>query len=559
MSTTGKLHLVAILMAAVLSTCTDLDPVAVDDTPLEAVEQDPFSSFVAQSSGGQSSSGRSEPFRHRFSVKLSVDGQVVPNGTVTLRLDGVASEGLLGGEVRVMLPTKAAMDHAGVGKYPSYPVGQQIPSVARWNVPSMSAGGTWSQSVAVVLPGKGYYQVAVAVTAQGPSGDDDPFVIDEFDIERWLLVLEGGGQVTYFLDLDRVPEGIITGEGPFRRAPALTGAMDDNADSDDIQLHAIYYEGGVRKDAGGAEMRIEIRDQSDESVMAYTVTVPSNGVVNVSCPDPYEYVHARVRTPHTSETTGQYIIGGTEAYNSDCGTTRTLLSNAYIFVPWRNLNDVIPEIEDYFDQPRNAIKWAQVFQDSAAGYYRHADSITFGYTFYANKWVAAHEYGHGYHHKALGGITGTDDCRGHERDQPSSYQCAFSEGFADYAGHVGTGYPAYWEGKHYSVSGHDDAEIEGNFAALLHDLIDSEEDGNDETNYPEDFVADVFETCRANGVKRNDVTDFVWCMENRINSNVHNNHFPSGPSAPSSVSRSASDPGDFNADDVRATWIQNIG
>lgn len=562
MSTAGKLHLLTILLALVVSTCTDFDPVAVDDTHPEPTEQDPFPSFAAQSVGSQGANGRAEPFRHRLSINLSFEGELVPNETITLRLHGVASKDLTGGEVRVMLPTKAAMDHAGAGRYPSYPVGQQIPAVARWNVSAMSTGDSWAQSVDITLPGKGYYQVAVMVAAQAPSGQEDPFVVDEFDMEQWLLVKAGGGQVTYFLDSDMVPDGIITGEGPFRRAPAVTSRPSGGGSADgddDISLHAIYYESGARRNAKDAEMRIEYRDQVDEPVRTYTVTVPSNGVVTVDCPDSYEYVVASVLVPNTSKTLGRYLIGGTEVYNSDCGTTRTLQSNAYIFIPWRNLKEVIPIIEDYFGEDRSAVKWAQVFADSAAGYYPKSDSITFGYTYYGNKWIAAHEYGHAYHHKALGGITGTDDCRDHERDKPSSYQCAFSEGFADYAGHVGTGHPAYWEDKHYTEPGHDDAEIEGNFAALLHDLIDSAEDGNDETNYPEDFVADVFKTCRANGIERNDVTDFVWCMEDRINANVHAERFPNGPSAPSSVSRSATNPSSFNADDVRDTWIQNIG
>jgi len=78
-------------------------------------------------------------------------------------------------------------------------------------------------------------------------------------------------------------------------------------------------------------------------------------------------------------------------------------------------------------------------------------------------------------------------------------------------------------------------------------------------SYPADFLADVFKTCRAHGVKRNEVTDYVWCLEERVNATVHSDHFPRGPSAPGFVSRNATNPSDYDADKIRATWLQNVG
>ena len=85
---------------------------------------------------------------------------------------------------------------------------------------------------------------------------------------------------------------------------------------------------------------------------------------------------------------------------------------------------------------------------------------------------------------------------------------------------------------------------ESNIAALLTGLIDGSQDSSDYTNYGADYSADVFETCRADGNKRNDVTDFIWCLENPINAGSHNSGFPRGPAAPSSVSEEASEPND---------------
>ena len=55
-----------------------------------------------------------------------------------------------------------------------------------------------------------------------------------------------------------------------------------------------------------------------------------------------------------------------------------------------------------------------------------------------------------------------------------------------------------------------------------------------------------------------DTVDFVWSMEDRANSTVHNTHFLRGPSAPSSGGRTATNPTGWNAGEIRETLKQNI-
>ena len=263
MSTTGKLYPIAILTSFMVATCTDYDPLAVDGASPDVGEQELSASFAsADGHRHDPSGGTAEPFRHRLSITLDFDGELVPNETITLQLEGVATEKLTGGEVHVMLPTMAAMKHAGPDKYPSYPVGKEIPAVASWDYAASAA-----------------------------------------------------------------------------------------------------------------------------------------------------------------------------------------LNNA-----------------------------------------------------------------------------------------------------------------SRWESVNYPVpSGRDAAEIEGYVAALLNDLIDSASDGDDSTSYPVSYVTRVFETCRADGTLRDDVTDFVWCLENRVNSTVHDDSFPHGPDAPDRVRESASEPSDWSASEIRDTWLQNVG
>ena len=72
-------------------------------------------------------------------------------------------------------------------------------------------------------------------------------------------------------------------------------------------------------------------------------------------------------------------------------------------------------------------------------------------------------------------------------------------------------------------------------------------------------MANVLRTCRVSGFsQRNDVSDFVWCLENRVDDDVHDDNFP-GIGAPSDATEAAYEPDDWDADDIRSTWLLNVG
>ncbi|MYG81373.1 MAG: hypothetical protein F4187_06185 [Gemmatimonadetes bacterium] len=98
---------------------------------------------------------------------------------------------------------------------------------------------------------------------------------------------------------------------------------------------------------------------------------------------------------------------------------------------------------------------------------------------------------------------------------------------------------------------------------MFHDLIDGGSETDDETEYDANYVATVFKTCRVrplsgNWSDRNDVSDFVWCLENRVNVSVHRDKFP-GIVTPIQAHETATKPDDWDADDIRSTWIKNVG
>lgn len=199
------------------------------------------------------------------------------------------------------------------------------------------------------------------------------------------------------------------------------------------------------------------------------------------------------------------------------------------------------------------------------------DKIEFGFT-YHKPWTSAHEFFHALHETELGGLWPTGSCGEHDVWRVSSYTCAFLEGVAGYAGY-------YYDPEDSRTlklpDGFDDpeedtpyerAEIEGFVGSLILDLIDEydETEKTDSTSYAASYIADVFASCTVQldesggRDERDDVTDFIWCLEGRVNRELHGKHFPTGPAPPLNVAESATEPDDWNADHIRATWLLNV-
>ena len=195
------------------------------------------------------------------------------------------------------------------------------------------------------------------------------------------------------------------------------------------------------------------------------------------------------------------------------------------------------------------------------------------------------------HHPAMGGTWGLfGRCDGtHYYYRPSSYGCAFAEGLADYGGFVGASDDPRWEDRFRDLETLDCSnigseyqcekpgtkpKIEAFVAALFNDMIDAPTQGiagfrhlepEDKTHYGSRYVMHVFATCevkyrkrfRPDWEDRNDVADFVWCLENRVDTSVHEPVFP-GIKTPHDVREKAIEPWDWNADSIRSTWLLNL-
>lgn len=180
-------------------------------------------------------------------------------------------------------------------------------------------------------------------------------------------------------------------------------------------------------------------------------------------------------------------------------------------------------------------------------------------------WTAAQEYVHALHAESLGGLWPTENCAEHDIWVESSYTCALQEGIADYGASIGAPYEQ--RGGVYSYEtipsdADDGGEVEGNVAAMFHDLLDSANEGQDQTHYNGRYVLGVFRTCEIrmdNAWRdRNDVSDIVWCLEEGVDARAHERHFGDLPT-PAAAREDATEPGSHSATHIRNTWVQDVG
>ena len=278
---------------------------------------------------------------------------------------------------------------------------------------------------------------------------------------------------------------------------------------------------------------------------------------------------------------------------------------AHRYYPWRLLNLAADTLQKHFGHTRGRVSWKLHFKRGRGSSYNGVPfltEITLAWLAADTdrfRWVVAHEYGHALHHKALGGIWWrSPNCSPHFQYLPSSYRCALKEGFADYAGAVGSvtaDYPDGFYGECYEYLGTPNApdggyavgepswcrgiqherkpEIEAWVAALFNDLIDDNDNYegidddylNDKTHYSGFYVASVFRTCSVKSrwwkftdwKDRSRVSDFVWCLEEYVHKPTHDSVFP-GPDAPDSAKSDAEQPPNWHWADIRSTWLRNL-
>lgn len=554
-----------ILLAAgmlLMAACTD-DPVV----PRAEHTEQPAPRITAQQQ--QTDNGISaEKYQSRLDVDFEVTGELAPGTPITVHIEAVAVADISGGEVQVRLPTFNAMANGVVP-------GGKAPVVKSWTLPKMERGEQWKQIVDIgEIDKKGYYKITAFAETDG--GYKSAYVFDDVLHEAWLYVIDGGGFVTRVFDESVFPSEIVPQPGPFEAwikgsasaaaATGVTTAATAAASASTFKLYA-YTEDRFGNNVGmeGAQLRVDYYERG-QLISTWARTVPSSGILNVPCVGYAEQVGwGSVKNPTTSDINGGHRLASFQVRYSDCTSrTKDVEGARQLYLPWSYLDDdAIDLIEDHFGYNRSRIsfRFHEFDEDDEtppASYYDADDDEIVFRGHYDRPWVAAHEFTHGLHEEELGGIWDTSNCNPHYTDSVSSYSCAMSEGLADYGGDIGSPDDRFgWE-TWFKVKRDDGApaEIEGNVAAALWDLIDENNEGDDETSLEADDVMTVIRTCRTPSSQMNSVPDFIWCLEGEVDDDAHDDHFP-GISAPSSVR--VTRPSNWDEDDIRSTWLKSMG
>ena len=248
-----------------------------------------------------------DPPGNRITLAITSASSLLPNSPVDLTITGVAEEAINGGEVTVTLPTKAAMDHAGVGKPLYYPQDQQIPPAASYQLPAMAEGDSWEETVTIPAAVEGYYQVVVDAHAYGPEGGIGSYLSDYTHAQAWIFVDDTDGRLMEFYNDSLWPEG--PHPGPVYEDSVYTETSDPYTDTRDgaqprgwVYFEVMYYHGPQRglQPATGAKVTVShYRYGSIWPRETETHIVPSHGLVAFRCPFRGHYLKGRAVVPDT--------------------------------------------------------------------------------------------------------------------------------------------------------------------------------------------------------------------------------------------------------------------
>ena len=427
---------------------------------------------------------------------------------------------------------------------------------------------------------------AAKAYTEGPAGDLGPYLSNDVYAQAWMLVDDTGGRLMEFHDDSFWPPG--PHPGPDYEDSVYAETTDPYTDAREkakprgwVYFEVVYYHGpkrGLQPARGVKVTASHYRFGSRKARERETHIVPSNGLVALRCPFRGHYLKAKAVVPETdyvgkSKMTfiPRFVYGRSICRYTSPHKPITAIGSRAAYMPWRHLHDAVYRLYSRWGYWRGRVNWEIDWGKRGSRYRWHifGNKIIFGTAGYDDAWVAAHEYTHALHHKAMGGLWRASNCKRHSIRKVSSYSCAFKEGLADYGGTVGSYYDGhdpytddgYWENWDRGEKG-TKGKIEGYVATLFHDLIDGGTEEGDSTEYSGRYVAKVFKTCRVSfGPRRvylrTDVSDFVWCLENRVDSSVHRARFPGIPTPRRAYERAA-EPSDWDPDDIRSTWLLNL-
>ncbi len=515
----------------------------------------------------------------RFDIRLEVSGSLASGDALVARATASSKVSTAEAEISIRIPQLALIGPNGttardvVGQ-PIAPRGSRVASM-RSPTPNVVTSET-------IIPAPGYYQVIASVVKRSDEPDElnGRHVLPARHTSLWVYVDEKGGRVTEKYDPTVIPSTWVRGPGrarlkkrPNDSALSRTTAQQTVAAMDPtIGLRqAVYYNFNTASylPAVGVQATWQIYDTIDHSgyggggweTDANGYWVAPCMYLNQYADVEFKFLNSHVEVQPTAPGYGEWEMSGC---TEDFYVNELPAEPTHVF---QNLRVIAPTAKAMFSPWTRGRVLVWVNLSASSQYSRWTDQITI-----ADVWTDfggfthAHEYGHAFHEKALGGMS--DDSGGCPSPHflyflPSNLGCAYREGFADYFAIAvfpsGSGHFVNDIESNAQFGGGDGSRYEGAFAAFLYDLTDPANELKDSMQYPYEYVASTFKSCQVViGGRAHGTDHFVYCFERAVDPWVSANYFPTRNTPPTFVSPGAPAPAGWSQAAVRTNWRWNM-
>ena len=577
--------------------------------------------FGSDEGSGGSTTLAPPPGADRFAVQVRATGSFRPGQLVQITVTGRANLRTRDATVRLVLPEVAAARAAGWSGM-HLPVGEPLaPDLSERS--ALAHGQSLTRTANVVIPRPGYYQVVATLEREAPADDDErpsrgELSQDVAHAEIWLWIAESGGKATDRFDASLFPAGTYAIPGPLtpttqsrpgassdapaavRTSLAPGGPRATHAGSAGyVQSHAVYFNNdkGTTSPIPNARAQYTIYTRGGAVVRTDKINTDATGNSYTTCYSDangygtYRYTvyldndRVGMETPVVIDLSGDFAYDCGKAFTDEVPSTQSFgKERAHVFV---GLDQGIRNADTKFQFSRAKI---MVRLDGTLQYstydWNGSDMLwidTQPNTGYADQvwgtygaFVQMHEYGHGFHEKALGGVKRYYSCPStyHPMQNVTSLACALAEGFPDYFAVVARGsemgtmesdiergiYSPGSTNLYGVAAGTNGGQIEGAVASFLYDISDPANETHDQTAYPYRYVIDVIRTCQVylNGAWQlnTGVDHLVYCYQGTIDSDAS----LFGRTVPTSLNYSATDPEAYSTryGKIRKNYRKNL-
>jgi hypothetical protein len=453
-----------------------------------------------------------------------------------------------------------------------------------------SVGGSpVAKQVILARPAPGLYPIYVRLRPAGGSGprtDARGVVVDSVVNTYWLTVDETGATIGGRYETARVPKGGQRVSGPRRPvagiradSPSLVAGVDSMAVEGVIGW--FDADANLWKPLGGVvAITVAWDNYENREVWRGQVGLGPNGEFSFGCTEWWEttttiitFVLRKPGVDFYASGEEPNAIGGMSITPGNCQDGDALaLSDRVEAI--QNLGFFAAAAQPFFGRSRGALAFK--FDNSEPTSWYLDDMIRLRTDDVWGPWsyfIQGHEYGHGYHHKALGGNVAGGACpSSHSLNVPNNLKCAYSEGFADYfsvaLGGGATGQLAAFEANIY-WNATDGSRTEGPVASFFLDVTDaySATDLHDTMEYPGSYLGDIIRTCKYSTITigtpltRGDGIDhLIYCMERQVDMAVRSTYFTSRSafSRAAQQGESATEPPSWLRPAIRTAWLWNL-